>query len=163
LKSSAEIEKVFVEEHCQMGEMSISEVARKAGLRASTIRYYEQIQVMRPAPRAGGKRRYDSTVLYRLAVIERARQLGFTLNEIRQLFFSFRPAMKASARWRSLSRQKLAELEELAETLRTMQKLLRRLITNCHCESLEQCGKAIFGRGRAAPRTVLALNINPHL
>jgi MerR family redox-sensitive transcriptional activator SoxR len=134
-----------------MEEMSISEVAGKAGLRASTIRYYEQIRLMQPAQRAGGKRRYDSTVLYRLAVIQRARHLGFSLEEIRQLFFGFRPAMKASMRWRSLSRQKLAELEELAETIRTMRKLLRRLITNCHCESLDQCGKGMFARGRAAP------------
>jgi len=54
-----------------------------------------------------GQRRYDSTVLYRLAVIQQARQLGFTLEEIRQLFFGFRNVIRASERWRKLSQRKL--------------------------------------------------------
>ena len=129
-----------------MGHMTISEVAAKTGLQASAIRYYEQIGLMPPAYRIGGQRRYDSMVLYRLAVIQRARQLGFTLEEIRELFFGFRAAMPASKRWRTLSQKKLAELGELAEAIRTMQRLLRRVMTKCHCETLDQCGKAIFLR-----------------
>src|ERR1700691_4401803 len=112
-----------------MGHMTISEVAAKTGLQASAIRYYEQIGLMPPAYRIGGQRRYDSMVLYRLAVIQRARQLGFTLEEIRELFFGFRAAMPASKRWRTLSQKKLAELGELAEAIRTMQRLLRRVMT----------------------------------
>jgi DNA-binding transcriptional MerR regulator len=56
-----------------------------------------------------GQRRYDTTVLYRLAIIQRARQLGFTLSEIRYLFFGFRDITRASERWRTLSHVKLAE------------------------------------------------------
>lgn len=129
-----------------MGHMTISQIAAKAGLQASAIRYYEQIGLMPPAHRIGGQRRYDSTVLYRLAVVQRARRLGFTLEEIRELFFGFRSAMPASKRWRTLSEKKLAELSELAKAIRTMQRLLRRVMTRCHCETLDQCGKAIFLR-----------------
>lgn len=127
-----------------MGHMTISEVAAKAGLQASAIRYYEQIGLMPPAYRVGGQRRYDATVLYRLAVIQRARQLGFTLVEIRELFFGFCSAVPASKRWRMLSKKKLAELSELAKAIRTMQRLLRRVMAKCHCETLDQCGKGIF-------------------
>ena len=73
-----------------MPQLTISEVARQVGLQASAIRYYERIGILLPAQRISGQRRYEPTVLYRLAVIQRARQIGFTLDEIRQLFFGFR-------------------------------------------------------------------------
>ena len=70
--------------------LTISEVARQIGLQQSAIRYYERIGLLPPAQRISGQRRYDSTALCRLAIVQRARQLGFTLEEIRQLFFGFR-------------------------------------------------------------------------
>ena len=73
-------------------DLSISEVARVFGLRTSAIRYYEQIGIL-PAPmRKSGQRRYEKTILFRLAVVQRARESGFTLEEIRELFFGFRSA-----------------------------------------------------------------------
>lgn len=130
-----------------MSQLSISEVARQVGLRPSAIRYYEQIGILLPAQRISGQRRYDPTVLYRLVVIQRARQIGFTLNEIRQLFFGFRKLTPASERWKKLSRRKLDELELLMGQIRTMQQLLQKLMQNCHCNTLDQCGKGIFERG----------------
>jgi DNA-binding transcriptional MerR regulator len=62
--------------------LTISEVARQVGLQPSAIRYYEQIGILVPAQRIGGQRRFDTSALHRLAVIQRARQTGFTLNEI---------------------------------------------------------------------------------
>ena len=59
-----------------MSELTISEVARQVGLQASAIRYYERIGLLPRAPRMSGQRRYDTTALYRLAIIQRARQLG---------------------------------------------------------------------------------------
>ena len=79
-----------------MPELTISEVARQVGLQASAIRYYEQIGLLPRAQRVNGQRRYDATTLYRLAIIQRARQLGFTLSEIRHLFFGFRVMLVAS-------------------------------------------------------------------
>lgn len=127
-----------------MPELTISEVARQVGLQASAIRYYEQIGLLPRPQRVSGQRRYDSTALYRLAIIQRARQLGFTLDEIRQLFFGFRSVTRASERWRELSRKKLAELDDLMEAILKVRRLLQRLVRRCHCETLEQCGKGIF-------------------
>src|SRR5580693_608519 len=128
--------------------LTISQVARQVGLQASAIRYYEQIGILLPAQRISGQRRYDTTVLYRLAVIQRARQIGFTLDEIRQLFFGFRNVTKASERWQKLSRRKLAELDGLLDGIKTMQRLLKTMMLSCRCESLDQCGKRIFRNGR---------------
>jgi MerR family redox-sensitive transcriptional activator SoxR len=130
-----------------MPQLTISEVARQVGLQASAIRYYERIGILLPAQRISGQRRYDTTVLYRLAVIQRARQIGFTLEEIRQLFFGFRKVTKASERWQELSRRKLAELDGLMDGIKTMQRLLKKMMRNCRCESLDQCGKGIFRNG----------------
>jgi MerR family redox-sensitive transcriptional activator SoxR len=128
-------------------QLTISEVAVQVDLQPSAIRYYERIGLLSAAERISGQRRYDRTVLYRLAVIQRARQIGFTLDEIRQLFFGFGSTTRASARWQRLSRTKLAELDALAEGIKTMQGLLRKLMKNCRCDTLEQCGAAIFLRG----------------
>jgi MerR family transcriptional regulator, redox-sensitive transcriptional activator SoxR len=133
-----------------MPELMISEVARQVGLQPSAIRYYEQIGLLPPATRKSGQRRYDMTVLYRLSVIQRARQLGFTLDEIRRLFVGFRDVTRASDRWRELSRRKLTELDSLMDGIRTMQRLLRKMMQRCRCETLDQCGKGIFQSTRGA-------------
>jgi MerR family transcriptional regulator, redox-sensitive transcriptional activator SoxR len=125
-------------------QMTISEAARQLGLQASAIRYYEQIGLLPAAERVSGQRRYDTSILYRLAIIQRARQLGFTLEEIRQLFFGFRGVTSASQRWRTLNQKKLAELDALLHGIKEMQRLLRRMNEKCHCQTLEQCGKGIF-------------------
>jgi len=72
-----------------MSRLSIADVAHQARLKPSAIRYYEKLRLL-PAPeRISGQRRYDKTVLYRLAVIQQARQAGFRLDEIQLLFFGF--------------------------------------------------------------------------
>ena len=142
-----------------MPQLTISEVARQVGLQPSAIRYYEQIGILVPAQRISGQRRYDATVLYRLAVIQRARQTGFTLDEIRELFFGFRDAAPAAQRWQKLSRRKLAELEELMGQVETMRQLLRKMMDCCHCDTLDQCGRGIFRKGLAtAPVKSLPIN-----
>ena len=131
-----------------MPQMTISEVARQVGLQPSAIRYYEQIGILFPAERIGGQRRYDPAVLYRLAVIQRARQTGFTLDEVRELFFGFQDA-PASRRWQKLSRKKLAELAELMGQIKTMRRLLQKMMDCCQCDTLDQCGRGIFRKGLA--------------
>jgi MerR family redox-sensitive transcriptional activator SoxR len=130
-----------------MSGLTISQVAQQVGLRPSAIRYYEQLGILLPAQRIGGQRRYDTTVLYRLAVVQRARQTGFTLDEIRELFFGFRETAPASQRWQKLSRKKLGELEQLMAQIRTMRQLLQKMIDCCHCETLDQCGRGILRSG----------------
>ncbi len=135
-----------------MPELTISEVARQVGLQASAIRYYERIGLLPRPPRISGQRRYDTTALYRLVIVQRARQLGFTLDEIRELFFGFSDKTPASKRWLRLSQRKLAELGKLMAEIKTMQMLLRRMIDNCSCKTLEQCGHGIFHHGLARAR-----------
>src|SRR5882724_11553778 len=140
-----------------MPKMTISEVARQVGLEPSAIRYYEQIGLV-PAPeRISGQRRYDTTSLYRLAVIQHARQLGFTLEEVRELFLGFRAAPRASERWQALSAKKLAELDTLMKEIRTMRRLLRKMMDRCHCDTLDQCGRGIFRSGVVPVKTQRAL------
>jgi MerR family redox-sensitive transcriptional activator SoxR len=130
-----------------MPQLSISEVAREVGLRPSAIRYYEQIGILPSIQRTSGQRRYDTAILHRLAVIQRARETGFTLDEIRELFFGFASGTRAPARWQKLSQRKLVELEALIERIKTMQRLLAKLQECCHCDTLDECGKGLLGQG----------------
>jgi DNA-binding transcriptional MerR regulator len=118
--------------------MTIGEVARDAGLRASAIRYYERLGLL-PAPeRRNGRRRYTDAVLPRLAVIRFATDSGFTLREISKLFAG-RPY---SARLRELANDKIAELTTTLERVKTMQSLLRSAL-RCDCLTPEDCGRLI--------------------
>jgi len=133
----------------QMSYLTISEVAQQIGLRSSAIRYYEQMGILPPAARISGQRRYDNTVLYRLSVVQRARQAGFSLDEIRALFFGFQDGTRADARWRKLADRKLAELNAIAEQISSMQALLKKMKAKCHCKTLEVCGRGILESGIA--------------
>jgi MerR family redox-sensitive transcriptional activator SoxR len=130
-----------------VSQLTISEVARQVGLKPSAIRYYEHLGILPRADRVSGQRRYDRTALYRLAVVQRARQAGFTLDEIKALFVGFAAGTRAEARWRRLADRKLTELNALAERIAAMQALLERLRSNCHCKTLEICGKTILEKG----------------
>lgn len=135
--------------------MTISQVAGRIGLRPSAIRYYEQIGILPPPQRISGQRRYDVTVLHRLIVIQRARQTGFTLDEIKQLFFGFRAGTPPSARWRKLKGQKIVELNAMLEHILTMRDLVRQY-DNCRCGTLEECGKKLLEKQCADGAKALA-------
>ncbi|HEU5247141.1 MAG TPA: MerR family transcriptional regulator, partial [Candidatus Udaeobacter sp.] len=105
-------------------DLAISDVARVFGLRTSAIRYYEQIGILPPAIRKNGHRRYGNSALFRLAVVQRARETGFTLEEIRELFFGFQPATRPPKRWHKLSERKIAELQIRMKQLKLMETLL---------------------------------------
>jgi MerR family redox-sensitive transcriptional activator SoxR len=124
-------------------DLAISDVARVFGLRTSAIRYYEQIGILPPPTRKNGQRCYDNSVLFRLAVVQRARETGFTLEEIRELFFGFPPGTSPSKRWHKLSERKIAELRERMNRLKLMETLLKRM-KNCHCDALDECGEKLL-------------------
>lgn len=128
----------------RMSQLTISQVAHRLRLRPSAIRYYEKIGLLPPAARQSGQRRYDLTVLYRLAIIQRSRQLGFTLSEIRHLFFGFRDVARPSERWRMLSERKLQEMDELMDGIKAVRGVLRKLMSKCRCDTLDQCGKGML-------------------
>jgi MerR family transcriptional regulator, redox-sensitive transcriptional activator SoxR len=123
--------------------MPISEVARVFGFRTSAIRYYEQIGILPPPMRRNGQRRYNNSALFRLAVVQRARETGFTLKEIRKLFFGFPPGTRPPKRWHQLSQRKIAELHERMKRLKQMEKLLQR-VEDCRCDALDECGEKLL-------------------
>lgn len=124
--------------------MLIGEVARRAGLQASAIRYYERLGLL-PAPdRRSGRRHYTEDVLFRLSVIRFARSSGFTLREIRSLF----AGKPYSTRLRRLARDKIVELDGVVERARLMQSLLR-IALHCNCLTLEDCGRRLRLANRA--------------
>jgi MerR family redox-sensitive transcriptional activator SoxR len=123
--------------------LSISVVAKQIGLRPSAIRYYEQIGILPPAQRVSGQRRYDVTVLHRLILIQKARQTGFTLDEIKELFFGFCAGTPPSVRWQKLKKRKIVELDAMLEHIQTMRTILEQQ-GNCRCTALEECGKRMF-------------------
>jgi MerR family redox-sensitive transcriptional activator SoxR len=131
-------------------DLTISKAARQFGLRASALRYYEQIGVLPPPDRRGGQRRYDESAMRRLAIVQRARQLGFSLKEMQILFFDFSSGPPISKRWRSLSKAKLDELEVRIEQIREMQRMLRKMM-QCRCAAFDECGEAIL-RSKCVPR-----------
>jgi len=122
---------------------TISEVANQIGLRPSAIRYYEQMGILPPARRVSGQRRYDVTALHRLVVIQRSKETGFTLTEIKQLFFGFQDGTPPSVRWQKLKTRKIVELDAMMGHIQTMRDLLEQQ-GKCRCTALEQCGKKIF-------------------
>jgi len=123
-----------------MDGMSIGEVAQRAGVAASAIRYYESLGLI-PAPaRTGGKRRYDETVLSWLALVALAREAGFTMAETRELVSGFEPGTPPAARWHALATRKLAEIEVQVARAARMRQLLKRALT-CGCLHLEDCGR----------------------
>jgi MerR family transcriptional regulator, redox-sensitive transcriptional activator SoxR len=123
--------------------MAISDVARVFGLRTSAIRYYEQIGILPRPMRKNGQRRYDHSALFRLAVVQRARETGFTLEEIRELFFGFPPGTRPPKRWHKLSERKMAELRERMNRLKLMETLLDR-VKKCRCNALGECGEKLL-------------------
>ncbi len=125
-------------ESTDMTEMTIGQIARRAGTTTSAIRYYEAIGLLPSPARVRGRRRYDASAVQRLAVIERAQQAGFTLGEIRELFFGFAVGTHPNARWESLARRKLAELDAQLARIHAMQALLREG-QRCGCLTMEQC------------------------
>jgi MerR family redox-sensitive transcriptional activator SoxR len=136
-----------------MSLLTIGELARSMDVRPSAIRYYERLGVLPRAERLNGRRRYDRAALHRVAVVLRARQAGFTLGEVRTLFFGFGTRTPAGERWRTMAARKLSELQRAAEEIRSMQDLLRRLRSRCRCTTLEDCGRAMVER---APRPARA-------
>ena len=121
---------------------TIGEVAKRADLPASTIRYYERLGLLAPAERVGGRRVYSGAILRRLAVIEVAKAAGFELGEIGALLKAVAHDGPAKI-WRRSARTKQAEIEAQMRTLARMREILQGL-QSCGCATLEQCGAAFI-------------------
>jgi MerR family redox-sensitive transcriptional activator SoxR len=120
--------------------LSIGEVARRAGLNTSALRYYESEGLLPVAERVSGRRRYDPDVYPRLSLIGLAQRAGFTVREIRGLLHGFGRRTPPGVRWRKLAGRKLVEVEERIEEAQAMRRLLATLL-DCECPTLEMCAQ----------------------
>jgi MerR family redox-sensitive transcriptional activator SoxR len=118
--------------------MSISQVARQVGVRASTLRYYESIGLLASPKRVSGRRRYDAAVLQRLEIIRTAQQAGFTLAELRVLFDEVLTNSAPPARWHELVQRKVDEMNLVLQNVQSMKNLLEDIM-HCDDAELEDC------------------------
>jgi len=119
--------------------MNIKDVAERAGLPAKTIRYYEEIGLIRPLRGANGYRAFRDSDLHRLAFLGRARGLGFTIEECRKLLALYEDRDRASADVKALAEKHLDDIEQKIAELRAMQATLRDLVASCAGDHRPDC------------------------
>lgn len=121
-----------------MDGLRIGQVAQRAGIATSTLRYYEEIGLLEPARRVSGRRLYDDGVFQRLALIQSGQQAGFTLAEIGVLLHHVLDAQSGGATWHDLVKRKLSEMEAKLRSIESMRGLLEDIM-NCDDEALAEC------------------------
>jgi DNA-binding transcriptional MerR regulator len=131
--------------------MLIGEVARRTGLRPSTIRFYEKAALLPPPARLSKQRRYGLDAVGRLELIKVASSCGFSIAETREFISGFNRQTPPAARWRALAERKLAELEAEKAHIATMERLLKAEF-RCECPSLEVCERVLMGAPQGAAR-----------
>jgi len=119
--------------------MNIKDVADRSGLPAKTIRYYEEIGLVRPLRGANGYRAFRESDLHKLAFLGRARGLGFTIEECRKLLALYEDRERASSDVKALAERHLEDMERKIAELRAMQATLRDLVDNCAGDQRPDC------------------------
>lgn len=119
--------------------MNISAVARRAGLPAKTIRYYEEIGLVTPARDANGYRAFSGADIHKLAFLARARALGFTIEDCRTLLALWEDQGRASADVRRLAKEHLAEIDAKIADLQAMRGTLADLVQACAGDNRPDC------------------------
>jgi MerR family redox-sensitive transcriptional activator SoxR len=130
--------------------LRIGEVADRAGVNTSLIRYYERIGLLPAAERVSGQRRYDPAILRRLAVIDVAQRAGLSLDEIRGLLDIGTDPL--SERLQGLAERKLPDIEALIERAEQVKAWLT-LATGCECQTVDEC--ALFDTPVTRDRAVV--------
>jgi DNA-binding transcriptional MerR regulator len=134
-----------------MASMKIGEVARLSGTGIETIRYYEREGLLaEPVRRPSGYRQYDGSVVARLQFIRRAKELGFTLAEIRDLLALRFDAHTRCEHVRQRAEQKILDIEDKIRSLQSMKRSLKQVVSDCRSrDTLEVCP---LWEGLAAPQ-----------
>jgi MerR family redox-sensitive transcriptional activator SoxR len=118
--------------------LSIGQVAERAGVSVSAIRYYERNGLLPEPERESGQRRYAADAIQRLGTIGVAKQAGFSLAEVRMLLDSIDAGAPAHEQLQALAERKLPEVDALIERAEAMRDWLAAA-TACGCESLDAC------------------------
>ena len=119
--------------------MNIGDVSSRSGLPAKTIRYYEDIGLIKPHRSANGYRCFAETDLHKLAFLGRARALGFTIEDCRTLMALYEDESRASADVKQLALEHLAKIEEKIADLQAMRDTLGELVKGCAGDSRPDC------------------------
>ncbi len=123
-----------------MDKLGIGRLAELTGVKVPTIRFYEQIGLL-GAPRrtSGGQRRYDARTVARLTFIRHARDLGFEVDEVRQLLaLADRPDVPCGS-VDVIARRQVARIDAKLKRLRAVRRELARVITACHAPRVRDC------------------------
>lgn len=119
--------------------MNIGEVAERSNLPAKTIRYYEDVGLVRPRRSANGYRSFADREVHKLAFVARARSLGFTIDDCRLLLSLYENRERSSAEVRSIARQHLERIDCKIVELEGLRDVLCRLIAACRGDERPQC------------------------
>jgi Hg(II)-responsive transcriptional regulator len=127
----------------EMSEYKVGEIAEIVGVNVETIRYYEKIKLM-PEPKRkefSRYRIYDKNDLARLTFIKRAKELGFTLKEIKELLDLRIESTATCGDVKHLAEHKLTDIEQRIKDLKNIKNVLTKLINQCIREevSTEEC------------------------
>ena len=119
--------------------MNIGTVSGRVNLPPKTIRYYEDIDLVKPARSANGYRSYSETDIHRLRFVQRARSLGFSIEECRLLLSLYDDKHRASADVKAVALQKIEQVDRKIAELKTLRKTLSDLARHCHGDSRPDC------------------------
>ena len=119
--------------------MNVGAAARRSGLPAKTIRYYEDIGLILPARTQNGYRDYSGDDIHRLTFLRRARGLGFSIENCRQLMALYRDKGRASHDVREIAKGHVEAIEEKVRELESMRATLQKLIHACHGDERPDC------------------------
>jgi MerR family redox-sensitive transcriptional activator SoxR len=129
-----------------MSGLSIGQLAAKADVNASTLRYYESIGLLPSPERKNGQRRYAESLLDRIRFIKIAQLTGFTIQEIAVLLEGFEPDVSLSDRWEKMAENKRSELEDRKKQINSMLEILDDGL-NCKCLTWSECYTKINNNG----------------
>ncbi|QJR19999.1 Cu(I)-responsive transcriptional regulator [Pelagibacterium halotolerans] len=120
--------------------MNIGQAAKASAVSAKMIRYYESIGLIAPVHRTeAGYRIYDDQDVHALRFISRARDLGFSVDQMRELLALWRDRSRASSDVKAIALSHVEMLEEKAKALQQMSDTLRHLAANCHGDGRPEC------------------------
>lgn len=119
--------------------MNIGNASDQSGLPTKTIRYYEEIGLVRPGRAGNGYRDYSDKDLHKLSFLHRSRGLGFSIEECRQLLALYEDTSRASADVKELAEQKIAEIDRKMRELKGLRNTLGHLVAHCHGDNRPDC------------------------
>lgn len=119
--------------------MNIGTAAQKANLPPKTIRYYEDIELVKPARSGNGYRTYSENDVHRLRFLQRARSLGFTIEECRLLLSLYDDENRASADVKAVALEKIDEIDRKITELKSLRTTLSSLAKHCHGDERPDC------------------------